>query len=71
MVRLENTARTKEAKSIMTMPQLREGTPAPFFRHFWRLALRLAEGKDDRRSLGPGRENERLVIPSVAKGIGK
>ena len=48
MVRLKNTARPKEAKTIMSASNLAERTSAPIFRFPIELCLWFAQNKFDR-----------------------
>ena len=68
MVRLENTACTKEAKSIMTVPRLGERLAPPIFRGD-RPRLRLVQAKDQPTWLGATGADDRAFAALMHKGV--
>lgn len=71
MVRFKNTARPKEAKTIMTAPNSRERVPAPIFRRALEFRLRFTQDKFNRFSIPARLENDGALAALMRGGIGK
>ena len=71
MVRFKNTARSKEAKTIMTAANLPEGTFAPVFRPALERGLWFAQNKFNRFTGGARLKYEGALGTIVRKGVAK
>jgi hypothetical protein len=71
MVRFKNTAGSKEAKAIMTMPDPAERPLPPVIRRALEFRFRLTERKFDLFPRGSDLEDERALTAVVRKGVSK